>query len=101
MAILILLAGTLFSLSYVLAVARQASAVHLSLLATVLLGFKTFVEAGASYYGFALLFTAAAYLWTRIPDVPCCQNSDFPPVSVVYLCCDDFDRAFPDHSPRA
>jgi len=31
-----------FSLSYVIAVARQASAVHLSLLATVLLGFKTF-----------------------------------------------------------
>jgi GT2 family glycosyltransferase len=91
MAILVLLAGTLFSLAYILAVAQQASAAHLGLFATVLLGFKTLVEAGASYYGFALLFTAAAYLWTRRPNVPCCQISGFPPVGVVYLCCDDFD----------
>ncbi len=91
MAIVVLLAGTLFSLAYIFAVARQASVAHIGLFATVLLGFKTLVEAGASYYGFALLFTAAAYLWTRIPDVPCCQSSHFPPVGVVYLCCDDFD----------
>jgi hypothetical protein len=91
MVLLVILPATLFSTLYVIAVIREVAAAHFSLFPLILLGFKTLVEVGASYYGFTLLFIAVHYLCKRQDDVSPPQPLSFPSVAVVYLCCDDLD----------
>ncbi len=89
----VVLSGTLFAGDYCWQTYRAVHFSQLSLLAIILLGFKTLVEAGSSYYGFTFVFIAAAYLLQRRdpqPNFPPVSNP--PPVGVVYLCCGDLDR---------
>jgi GT2 family glycosyltransferase len=90
---LVVLSATVFSAVYLTGVVMEVGSVHPRPFLLGLLAFKTTVEIGASYYGFALLFTAAAYLWPwpRNRDRSRPALARFPAVGVIYMCCDDLD----------
>lgn len=84
--------ATLFSLVYVWSIYRAAHQGHLTFVAIGLLAFKTLVEVGSSYYGFAFLFIALAYIFRREGESAVKLVDNPPPVGLIYLCCDDLDR---------
>lgn len=88
----VLCSATLFSLAYTWDIYRRAHEAQLNLFVIGLLTFKTLVEVTASYYGFAFLFLAAAYL-LRKETVKDLKVVDQPPaIGLIYLCCNDLDR---------
>lgn len=84
--------ATLFSLVYVWSIYRAAHQGHLTFVAIGLLAFKTLVEVGSSYYGFAFLFIALAYIFRREGESAVKLVDNPPPVGLICLCCDDLDR---------
>jgi hypothetical protein len=84
--------ATLFSLVYTWNIYRVAHQAHLTFVAIGLLAFKTLVEVGSSYYGFAFLFMAVAYIFRgeEANEFKLVENP--PRVGLVYLCCNDLDR---------
>lgn len=89
----IALSTVLFGAAYIAYVSSRLESVELSLFATALLTFKVGTEVFASFFGLASLLTAAAYLCLRAErKTPLPANSDsFPPLCIVYLCCNDLD----------
>ncbi len=88
----VLCAATLFSVAYVWSIYRVAHQGHLTFIVIGLLAFKTLVEVGSSYYGFAFLFIAGAYLFRREGENEFKPVEQPPTVGVIYLCCNDLDR---------
>jgi GT2 family glycosyltransferase len=88
----VLCSATLFSLAYTWNIYRVAHQAHLTFVVIGLLAFKTFVEVGSSYYGFAFLFIALAYLFRREGANEFKLLDRLPPVGLIYLCCNDLDR---------
>lgn len=89
----VLCSGTLFSIFYTWSICRAAHPSQLPLVVVALLAFKTLVEVGASFYGFAFLFIAGAYLLRKKAVGEASLVCDLPAVGVIYLCCNDLDRA--------
>src|SRR6266478_154486 len=88
----VLCAATLFSIVYIWSIYRVAHQGHLTFIVVGLLVFKTLVEVGSSYYGFAFLFIAGAYLFRREGENEFKPVEQPPTVGVIYLCCNDLDR---------
>src|ERR1700747_1285016 len=88
----VLCSAALFSFVYTWNIYRVAHQAHLTFLVIGLLAFKTLVEVGSSYYGFAFLFIAVAYLFRKEEPNECKVVGQPPPVGLIYLCCDDLDR---------
>jgi hypothetical protein len=88
----VLCSATLFSLVYSWNIYRLAHQTHLTFVVIGLLAFKTLVEAGSSYYGFAFLFMAVAYIFRREEPNDSKPVENPPPVGLIYLCCNDLDR---------
>src|SRR6266403_2546643 len=88
----VLCSATLFSLVYIWSIYRAAHQGHLTFVVIGLLAFKTLVEVGSSYYGFAFLFMAGAYLFTREGENEFKHVEQPAPVGLIYLCCNDLDR---------
>jgi hypothetical protein len=93
MAYFVLCSATFFSAAYVWEMYRAIHREQLTLVALGLLAFKTLVEVAASYYGFAFLFIAVAYLLGKETAPEFKPGDHFPPVGLIYLCCGDLDRA--------
>jgi GT2 family glycosyltransferase len=55
--------------------------------------FQTIVEIGASFYAFAAIFSAIAYLLTKEEEPAQEMAAPVPPIGILYLCCDDLDRS--------
>src|SRR5260370_32510391 len=89
----VLCSATLFSLAHTWNIYRAAHQAHLTFVVVGLLVFKTLVEVGSSYYGFAFLFIAVAYLFRREGANEFKPLDRLPPVGLLYLCCDDLDRS--------
>lgn len=89
----VLCSGTVFSLVYTWSLWRAVHPSRLTFFLGALLAFKTIVEIGASFYGFAFLFIAGAYLFQRKTIRELKPARDNPPVGVIYLCCNDLDRS--------
>ncbi len=89
----VLCSATLFSLVYTWGIHRATHQAQLTFFVVGLLAFKTLVEVGASYYGFTFLFIALAYLFKRERANEFKLVEQLPPVGLVYLCCNDLDRA--------
>jgi hypothetical protein len=89
----VLCSATVFSVLYVWTLYRATQQSQLSFFVISLLVFKTLVEVCASYYGFAFLFIAFAYLLRREPPCDLKPVPQPPPVGIIYLCCGDLDRA--------
>lgn len=87
----VLCSATLFSTAYVWEVYRAVHQAELSFVVIGLLVFKTAVEVCASYYGFAFVFIAAAYLLRKEPAPEFKLGNQLPPVGLIYLCCGDLD----------
>lgn len=92
MAYFVLSSGTLFSLVYIWSIYRVTHQTPMTFAVIGLLAFKTLVELGASYYGFAFLFIAVAYLLRREAASKVRQVDQPSPVGVIYLCCNDLDH---------
>src|SRR5260221_2489146 len=88
----VLCTATLFSVFYTWNIYHLAHQTHLATIVVGLLAFKTLVEVGSSYYGFAFLFIAVAYIFRREGADEFKPVENPPPVGVVYLCCNDLDR---------
>src|SRR6266478_1797502 len=88
----VLCAATLFSVAHVWSIYRVAHQGHLTFIVIGLLVFKTLVEVGSSYYGFAFLFIAGAYLFRREGENEFKPVEQPPTVGAIYLCCNDLDR---------
>jgi cellulose synthase/poly-beta-1,6-N-acetylglucosamine synthase-like glycosyltransferase len=88
----VLCSATLFSLVYSWNIYRLAHQTHLTFVVIGLLAFKTLVEVGSSYYGFAFLFMAVAYIFRREEPNDSKPVENPPPVGLIYLCCNDLDR---------
>src|SRR5437879_1139635 len=88
----VLCSATLFSLVYIWSIYRAAHQGHLTFVVIGLLAFKTLVEVASSYYGFAFLFMAAAYIFRREEANEFKLVENPPPVGLIYLCCNDLDR---------
>jgi len=93
MVYLVLLSATLFSIMYARAILGAASQAGLKPIGTELLTFKVLVEVVASYFGIGFVFAAIAYLWHEPAAAGRNTLRQFPPVGLVYLCCDDLDQA--------
>ncbi len=89
---LVLPATMLFAFIHIYNVVQTAEHTQLTALGVGLLVFMTAVEVGASWYAFSFVFIAAAYLLARDAAPPQDAPAGYPPVGLVYLCCDDFDR---------
>lgn len=62
--------------------------------ATALMGFMRIIETTASFYAFAGIFSAAAYLLMRERISSDTESlEEFPPIGILYLCCGDLDLA--------
>jgi cellulose synthase/poly-beta-1,6-N-acetylglucosamine synthase-like glycosyltransferase len=89
----VLLSTALFSVLYGRFLVGRLDGVRLGWVATALLSVKTVVEVAASFYAFAYLFNAMAYLftprWRRARIRP---SRATPAVGLLYLCCDDLDE---------
>jgi len=55
--------------------------------------FQTTVEVGASFYAFAAVFSAIAYFFITEEEPAQELVSPPPPIGILSLCCDDFDRS--------
>ncbi len=88
----VLCTATLFSLGYTWNIYRVAHQTHLTFVVIGLLAFKTLVEVASSYYGFAFLFMAVAYIFRREEANKFKLVENPPPVGLIYLCCNDLDR---------
>ena len=88
----VLCSATLFSIVYVASIYRAVHQGHLTFVVIGLLAFKTLVEVGSSYYGFAFLFMALAYMFRREGESEFKLVDNPPPVGLIYLCCNDLDR---------
>jgi len=89
----VLCCATVFSVAYVWTLYRATQHSRLSFFVIGLLAFKTLVEVCASYYGFAFLFIAFAYLLRREAPGGLRPVPQPPPAGIIYLCCGDLDRA--------
>src|SRR6266581_6389250 len=89
----VLCSATLFSLVYTWGIHRATHQAQLTFFVVGLLAFKTLVEVGASYYGFTFVFIALAYLFKRERANEFKLVEQLPPVGLIYLCCNDLDRA--------
>ena len=88
----VLCSATLFSIVYVWSIYRAVHQGHLTFVVIGLLVFKTLVEVGSSYYGFAFLFMALAYIFRREGESEFKLVDNPPPLGLIYLCCNDLDR---------
>src|SRR5260370_36276718 len=88
----VLCSATLFALAYTWSIYRVAHQAHLTFVVIGLLAFKTFVEVVSSYYGFAFLFIAVAYLFSRGGATEFNLVEQPPPVALISRCCNDLDR---------
>jgi cellulose synthase/poly-beta-1,6-N-acetylglucosamine synthase-like glycosyltransferase len=89
----VLCSATLFSLAYICDIYERVHLTKLSIFEIGLLAFKTLVEVCASYYGFAFLFIAVAYLFRREGVNELRPAAQSPTVGLIYLCCNDLDRS--------
>jgi hypothetical protein len=89
----VLCSATVFSILYIWTLYRATQHSRLSFFVIGLLAFKTLVEVCASYYGFAFLFIAFAYLLRREALAGLRPVPQPPHVGIIYLCCGDLDRA--------
>src|SRR5260370_4185015 len=81
----VLCSATLFSLAHTWSIYRVAHQAHLTFVVIGLLAFKTLVEVGSSYYGFAFLFIAVAYLFRREEANEFKLAETPPPDGLIYL----------------
>ncbi len=88
----VLCSATLFSIVYTWNIYRVAYQTHLTFVVIGLLAFKTSVEVASSYYGFAFLFMAVVYIFSREEANEFKLVEDPPTVGLIYLCCNDLDR---------
>ena len=83
----------LFGFFYIRFLIGRLEGTQLAWFAVALLGVKTVVEIVASFYAFAYLFNAVAYLCSpRRMGARIRTSRDTPAVALLYLCCDDLDE---------
>jgi glycosyl transferase family 2 len=92
MAYSVIAASVLLALAYAGSLLRIPMAAYQSPITPVLIWFQAAVEIGVSFYAFAAIFCAIAYLLLkeRVPGQKFVTPA--PPVGILYLCCDDLDR---------
>ena len=72
---------------------RAAAGGQFSATAMGLRAFQAAVEIGASFYAFAAIFSAIAYLLIKEEEPRLEMVAAPPAIGILSLCCDDFDRA--------
>ena len=81
-----------FAVTYVSYVLSAIDGLELTAPAWGLLFGKTAIELIASLYGIGFFLGAVTYLFMREPEQGRCERPPvYPPVGIVYLCCDDAD----------
>ncbi|MBI4482008.1 MAG: glycosyltransferase [Acidobacteria bacterium] len=93
MAYILLCSLAVFGVVYVRHLLRSTEGFELTFLAQGLLVFKTIIEIGASFYGFTFLYSAIAYLAMKEPAPKPARLREYPPVGIMYLCCNDLDHS--------
>jgi hypothetical protein len=89
----VLFSTALFGFFYVRFLIGRLEGARLAWFAVALLSVKTVVEVAASFYAFAYLFNAVAYLCTpRRTRARIRPSQATPAVGLLYLCCDDLDN---------
>jgi len=91
MAYILICCTTVFAIIYIGCLARALQTTEFTILTLALLLFKTTVEILCSFYGFSFLFTSIAYFFMREREPVIEGISEYPPVGIIYLCCNDFD----------
>lgn len=92
MAYSVLAATTVFAGIYAAALLRIPRGGEHSPFLLGVLGFQALVEIGASFYAFAAIFSAVAYLLMKEEKPALDMTGDAPSIGILSLCCDDFDR---------
>jgi hypothetical protein len=83
----------LFGFVYVRFLGARLEGIELAWFAVMVLGVKTVVEIAASFYAFAYLYNALAYLFMSKPKcAPIRRSHVTPPIGLLYFCCDDLDE---------
>lgn len=89
----VVISTTLFAFFYVRFLEARLAGTDLAWFALALLAIKTLVEVAASFYAFAYLFNAVAYLFISQPAHPSIERfRDTPAIGLLYFCCDDLDE---------
>jgi cellulose synthase/poly-beta-1,6-N-acetylglucosamine synthase-like glycosyltransferase len=88
----VLLSTALFGILYVRFLVGRLHEAELSRFAVAILGAKTLVEVAASFYAFAYLFNALAYLFAPRRRRAFSPSRATPAIGLLYLCCDDLDE---------